>query len=236
MIPVERKLRRGNVFSEKRNTMKKLFSPDSALYRIVERFTNLVGLNLLYLLFCIPIVTIGPATVALHYVTLKYAENEEERVWAPFIHSFRQNLKQGMALGVLTTGLGIFLAFDLYWIYQMVSAGIAFDMVVLVMVSLACIIYLMMTAYIFPLMARYDNSLKQMFRTAVILAIRHLPATVCMAIISAVPIVLMMYTLPTFMLAITFYFFVGFAAIAFLHDKMIALIFRQYTPKENTEE
>ena len=216
--------------------MNNIFSHESGLYRVVERLTNLVALNLLYLLFCIPIVTIGPATVALHYVTLKYAEKEEERVWAPFIHSFRQNLKQGIVLGLITTGLGVFLAFDLYWIYQMVSAGHGFDMFILVVVSLACIIYLMMTAYIYPLLARYDNSLKQLFRTAVILAIRHLPATLCIAVISAAPIILLMYTPTTFMLALTFYFFIGFAAIAFLHDKMIALIFRQYTPKETTEE
>lgn len=205
------------------------------MFRITERLTNLVVLNLLYLVFCIPIVTIGPATAALHYVTLKYAANEEDRVWAPFIHSFRQNLKQGILVGLIATAVGVFLAFDLYWIYQMVNAGQAFDKVVLVLVSLACIVYLMMTAYIYPLLARYDNSLKQMFRTAIILAIRHLPATLCMAVISAAPIILLMYTPTTFMVSLTFYFFIGFAAIAFLHDKLIHRIFLQYTPKEPEE-
>lgn len=215
--------------------MKRLFSPEGALFRITERLTNLVVLNLLYLVFCIPIVTIGPATAALHYVTLKYAANEEDRVWAPFIHSFRQNLKQGILVGLIATAVGVFLAFDLYWIYQMVNAGQAFDKVVLVLVSLACIVYLMMTAYIYPLLARYDNSIKQMFRTAIILAIRHLPATLCMAVISAAPIILLMYTPTTFMVSLTFYFFIGFAAIAFLHDKLIHRIFLQYTPKEPEE-
>lgn len=205
------------------------------MFRITERLTNLVVLNLLYLVFCIPIVTIGPATAALHYVTLKYAANEEDRVWAPFIHSFRQNLKQGILVGLIATAVGVFLAFDLYWIYQMVNAGQAFDKVVLVLVSLACIVYLMMTAYIYPLLARYDNSIKQMFRTAIILAIRHLPATLCMAVISAAPIILLMYTPTTFMVSLTFYFFIGFAAIAFLHDKLIHRIFLQYTPKEPEE-
>ena len=205
------------------------------MFRITERLTNLVVLNLLYLVFCIPIVTIGPATAALHYVTLKYAANEEDRVWAPFIHSFRQNLKQGILVGLIATAVGVFLAFDLYWIYQMVNAGQAFDKVVLVLVSLACVVYLMMTAYIYPLLARYDNSIKQMFRTAIILAIRHLPATLCMAVISAAPIILLMYTPTTFMVSLTFYFFIGFAAIAFLHDKLIHRIFLQYTPKEPEE-
>ncbi len=215
--------------------MKNLLSPEGALYRITERIVDLVLLNLLYLIFCIPIVTIGPATAALHYVTLKYAANEEDRVWAPFIHSFRQNLKQGIVVGLSTTVLGVFLALDFYWIYQLVSNGNAFYKVILVMVSLACIIYLMMTAYIYPLLARYDNSLKQMYRTALVLAIRHLPATVCLAIISAAPI-LMLFFATTFMVSLTFYFFIGFAAVAFFHDKLICRIFSQYTPQENADE
>ena len=217
--------------------MKHLFSPEGALFRITERLINLVVLNLLYLVFCIPIVTIGPATAALHYVTLKYAADEEDRVWAPFIHSFKQNFKQGVAVGLITTVLGAYLAWDMYLIYQMVNSGQTFDKVVLVLVSLACIAFLMMTAYIYPLLARYNNSLKQMFRTALILAIRHLPATLCMATISAAPIVLLMYTPTSFMITLTFYFFIGFAAIAFLHDKLMNRIFWQYTPREkNTEE
>lgn len=223
-------------FPEKRIVMKNIFSPEGALFKITERLTNLVVLNMLYLLFCIPIITIGPATAALHYVTLKYAANEEDRVWVPFFHSFKQNLKQGILVGLMTTAVGVFLGFDLYWIYQMVNSGQTFDKVVLVLVSLACIVYLMMTAYIYPLLARYDNSLKQMFRTALILAIRHLPATVCLAVISAAPILLLMYTPTTFMLTLSFYVFIGFAAIAFLHDKLINRIFWQYTPRETTEE
>lgn len=216
--------------------MKSIFSHDGVLFRITERLGNLILLNLLYLIFCIPIVTIGPATVALHYVTLKYAANEEDRVWEPFIHSFKQNLKQGIIVGLLTAVVGVFLAFDLYYIYQMVSAGQTLDKVALVLVSLACIVYLMATAYIYPLLARYENSIRQMLRTATILAIRHLPATVCMAIISAAPILMLMYTPLTFMLALSFYFFIGFSAIAFLQDKLIVRIFWQYTPREENPE
>lgn len=216
--------------------MKSIFSHEGVLFQITERIGNLILLNFLYLIFCIPVVTIGPATAALHYVALKYAANEEDRVWAPFIHSFKQNLKQGTIVGIITTGLGVFLAFDLYYIYQMVSDGLAFDKFILVLVSLACILYLMATAYIYPLLARYDNSIKQMLRTAVILAIRHLPATICLAILSAAPILMLMYTPVTFMLALSFYFFIGFSTIAFFQDKLIVRIFWQYTPREETAD
>lgn len=216
--------------------MKSIFSHDGVLFRITERIGNLILLNLLYLIFCIPIVTIGPATAALHYVTLKYAADEEDRVWAPFIHSFKQNLKQGMIVGLIATVLGVGLAFSMYYIYQMVSAGLALDKIVMVMISLACILYLMATGYIYPLLARYENSIKQMLRTALVLAIRHLPVTVCMGIISGAPILMLMHTPVTFMIALSFYFFIGFSAIAFLQDKLVVRIFWQYTPREEMIE
>ena len=216
--------------------MKSIFSHEGLLFRFTERAVNLIVLNILYLIFCIPIITIGPATTALRYVTLKYAANEEDRVWVPFIHSFKQNFKQGMIVGVVSTVLGAALAWALWFNYYNLRNGDAVNMMMLVMTSLSCIIYLMIMGYFYPMLARYDNDLKQMFRTTVILAIRHLPATVCMAVISAAPIVLLMYTPTTFMLALTFYCIIGFALIAFLQDKFMTRIFWQYTPREKTEE
>lgn len=215
--------------------MKSLFSPDGALFRIVDRLINLSLLNMLYLLFCIPIFTIGPATVALHYVTLKYAENEEDRVWAPFIHSFKQNFKQGIILGIITTGIGVFLAWDVWLIWPNTSPDQPIYVALFIVLVLVGIIYLMMTAYVYPMMARYDNSLTQMIRTATILAIRHLPATVCLAIMSAVPIVLLFYKTSAAVLTLMLLCVIGFAGIAFLHDQLIYRIFMQYTPKENSE-
>jgi len=141
-----------------------------------------------------------------------------------------------MILGVISTVVGLGLAWALWFNYYNLRSGDTFNMIMLVMSGLACVVYLMIMGYFYPLLARYDNSLKQMFRTAMVLAIRHLPATVCLAIISAAPIFLLMYTPTTFMVTLTFYFFIGFAAVAFLQDKLIYRIFNQYTPVEKTEE
>lgn len=216
--------------------MKSIFSPDGVLFHIAERVGNLILLNLLYIVCCIPIVTIGPATAALHYVTLKYAADEEDRVLKPFLHSFRQNMKQGMIIGLLSTALGVFLALDLYYMYQIASNGTLFNKVALVAVALACLLYLMVMTYVYPLLARYDNSLKQMLRTALILAITHLPATVCMTVLSLAPILLLLYTFSATLLSIAFYLFIGFAAIAFFQDKLMVRIFWQYTPRTTEDE
>jgi len=208
--------------------MKSIFSPDGPLYNLAERLGNLVLLNMLYLLFCIPIVTIGPASAALRYVTLKYATNDEDRVFAPFWHSFKQNLKQGMIIGIVRTAITLFLAYDLYYIlvtWRYISNNTVYDKVILVLVALACFVYILVSRYIYPMLARYDNSTRQLIRTSLVLAVRHLPATLCMTLLTAAPIVLMMYTMTSFALVLTFYVFIGFAALAYLQDKLIVRIF-----------
>lgn len=208
--------------------MKSIFSFDGPLFAFVERIGNLMILNFLFLVCSLPIVTIGPAMTAMHYVTLKMARDEEEMILKPFLHSFKQNLKQGIVVGLITFAAGAFLAYDLYIIYQLMMTGGFLDKVIFVVILLAFIVYWMITVYIYPMLARYDNSTKQMFRTAALLAVRHLPATVCMGIISLAPVILLMYTPTTFLVALLFYMVLGFATVAFLQDKLMVRIFAQY--------
>ena len=77
------------------------FSPDGALYRFISRFWDMVKLNLMWLLFSVPIVTMGPATVAAFSVTLKMVDETEGYVAHQFVKEFRKNLKNGIPLGLL---------------------------------------------------------------------------------------------------------------------------------------
>lgn len=213
----------------------KIFSPDGFLYRTTELIGNLIILNLLCILCCIPIVTIGPSLTAMYSVAMKLAQNEEEGIVKPFFHSFRINLKQGIVVGLLMTAVGIFLAFDLYYIYQLMMNGGFLDKVIFVVVLLACVVYLMGSVYIYPLLAKFENTTKQMIKTAGVLAIRHLPATICMLVMTAAPVLMFLYTPTAAALAYGFCMTLGVATIGFLQSKFLVRIFWQYIPREETE-
>ena len=214
----------------------KIFSPDGFLYRTTELIGNLILLNLLCIICCIPIVTIGPSLTAMYSVAMKLARNEEEGIIKPFFHSFRVNLKQGIAVGLLLTAVGVFLAFDLYYIYQLMMTGGFLDKVIFVVVLLACVVYLMASVYIYPLLAKFENTTKQMIKTAGVLAIRHLPATICMVVMAAAPVLMLLYTPTAAALAYGFCMCLGIATIGYLQSKLLVRIFWQYIPQEETEE
>ena len=81
--------------------MRGVFNPDSPMMRALGVVWDLIVLNLLFLVCCIPVVTIGPAITALHYVTTKMAgEKDGTPVVGNFFKSFRANFRQGVLMGI----------------------------------------------------------------------------------------------------------------------------------------
>ena len=66
--------------------MRGVFNPDSPMMRALGVVWDLIVLNLLFLVCCIPVVTIGPAITALHYVTTKMAGEKDGR-WSAIFSS-----------------------------------------------------------------------------------------------------------------------------------------------------
>lgn len=91
--------------------MRGVFNPDSPMMRALGVVWDLIVLNLLFLVCCIPVVTIGPAITALHYVTTKMAgEKDGTPVVGNFFKSFRANFRQGVLMGILLGPQGDFWA------------------------------------------------------------------------------------------------------------------------------
>ena len=93
--------------------LRSIFDMDSGFFRALSRLADLMILNLIFVVCCIPIVTIGPALTAMHYVTLKMVDNEEGYIVRGFFKSFRQNLRQAIIIWVIMLLLGCLLATDL---------------------------------------------------------------------------------------------------------------------------
>ena len=70
------------------------FSLDSKFSQIMGRVFDLMMLNIIFLIMCIPIVTIGANFTAMYYVTLKMIKNEETYIFRTYWKSFRENFKQ----------------------------------------------------------------------------------------------------------------------------------------------
>ena len=159
-----------------------ILNPEGPIMTFITKITYSAYLNILWLICCLPIVTIGASTTALFYVTLKVAKNEEGSLTKAFFHSFKENFKQSTIICLILLAVGIVLGFDGYVFYHMRFEN-TFWTVATAIFLIAVAAYAIILMYIFPLLARFDNTITAMFKNSIMLGMRFLLCTVVMAVI-----------------------------------------------------
>lgn len=162
--------------------MNRLFNPEGPLMQFITKITYSAYLNILWFICCIPIFTIGASTTALFYVTLKMAKNEEGNITRAFFHSFKENFKQGTTIWLILLIAGIILGFDGYTLYHMRFTN-AFWTIITAIFIIVVVAYAIILMYIFPLLARFQNTTWAMFKNSIMIGMRFLLCTAIMAVI-----------------------------------------------------
>ena len=180
--------------------MGNLFNLDGPVLQFINKITYSVYLNILWFICCIPIVTAGASTTALFYVTLKMVKNEEGNITKAFFRSFRANLKQGTKIWLILLFLGAILCTDGYVLYHLRFENIFWTLCTAVF-FVAAAAYAIVLMYIFPLLARFDNTVGAMFKNALFIGVRFL---VCTAMMAAVYFMMVLVVIRVFTPAVIF--------------------------------
>ena len=213
--------------------MGSFFNMDNPFFRFMGRVADLMILNLIFIVCCIPVVTIGPAITAMYYTTLKMVRNEESYIVKGFFHSFKQNLKQGIFINLILLAVGVFLFLDLRIVVGNFQgfAGKA----MYVVIWLGIVLYAMIFVYIYPLLSRFYNTIRNTFINAILISIRHLPKTVLLILLTLCPILI--FFIPQAMISsllILLFILVGFATLAYAKSMILVKILDNYMPPEET--
>ena len=135
--------------------MDRFFNMDNKFFTFMSRVADLIILNLLCIVCCIPVVTIGPSIAAMFYVTLKMVRNEESYIVRGFFKSFKQNLKQGIVINLIMLVAALLLYFDIS-ICRSTPGTIGKVLMVLFMMIL--VVYLMIFLYLYPVLVFFIPS------------------------------------------------------------------------------
>ena len=204
-------------------------NPDSKIMNFLGRLGDMFILNILYLLCCVPVVTIGAATTGLYYTTLKMAENRESYVWKDFLKSFRQNFRQATVIWLILLAALAVLAMDF-----LLGGGLApaVGSVVAVGGIVAAVFLVLEIVYVFPVLARFENSVLGTMRNALIMAIRHLPRTVVILVIHGLPLLLAFASIQAFVRGVWVVLLFTVSVLAYIESRLFSKIFPKYYPKE----
>ena len=197
--------------------MDKIIDIDSPFVRTVNKITDLVVLNLWTLLCSIPIITIGASFSAAHYVALKLRRNEEGYTTREFFKAFKQNFKKATLIWLIILFAIIVLALDFY-IMRNMDLGIpkiVQGVIMVVTALLACTVM-----WVFPLQAKFENTIKQTIKNAFSLSMIQAPRTLLMLVMHALPFVLCFSIYQIMPLYLFFGFSVPIYVSAMLYNKM----------------
>lgn len=200
--------------------MGNFFSMNSPLYKFLSKLTDILVLSLLWLVFSLPVITIGASTTAVYYINMKIVKDEEDYIVKSFFKAFLENFKQSTVLWLLFLAFGAVLGTNYYQLfYKAEEAKIFFQGITI----LATVLYVFSFIYAFPLLARYKNSVGRILLNSIAISIRYFFRTLIILLMLAALVFLGFYSATTLFFAII----LGIGVLTFVVSSYVLKIFEQ---------
>ena len=199
--------------------MSNFFSMDGAFYKVGSLIADIMILSFFWILFSIPLFTIGTSTTALYYVMTRRISNREGYLFRDFWTSFKSNFKQTTIIWIIFIVVFYILFINIKNI-DLVGNMKTFIFPVQICFLIELVLCLL---YIIPINARFEISLKDSFKTAFFMANRHLLTSVVCVLTGAAIVFASLYTGILFLVAMGLY--------VYLTSFLFIRIFRKYRPE-----
>lgn len=202
-----------------------IFAADGKLAYFLNRLGYLITLNVLTIVCCIPVFTAGAAITALYSVTLRLTRKEDEKVGAGYLRAFRDNFRQATVIWLIGGGILVFMLFDIYLLRAMTGAfGQIYRMILFILVLLFALVLL----HAFAVLARFDNSIKNTVKNALLFCAGHIGPALLMLGITLIPVILLTVSYRFLSIDIL----LGISGPAYLASIYFTLLFKKYEGKE----
>ena len=205
--------------------MNRLFSHDSPIMRALTLFADLVIVNLVTIVFSIPVVTAGAAITAACRVTRQLMNGEGSHLIRSFWAVFRENWKQATVVWVVVLLVVLGLGYDVYLFQGLFDEQNYRYAVGLLVVLLFLTVGI--AVYLFFLISRYENTLVIHLKNAFALFFHYLPKTIGMTLLNALPFVLFVFSPYLFLQTFVIWVGFGFASILYVDNLLMRPVFRE---------
>ena len=205
--------------------IKAAFDTDNFLMRFCEKVLDIVTVNLLFVVSCLPIVTIGVAKISLYQTIFEVKRSRRIPVFKIYIRAFKQNLKLGFQLGLLELGIFLISVIDLSLFWSQTS--VAFQLIKAICLGILIFLTLVMLAS-YPIAARYDLTWKEVLQKGLLLVSFNFVWFFLMLAIILLIIMLLYLSGFTLVLGGSAFLLFGFGLLAFCQAGLMEKLFAKY--------
>lgn len=170
-----------------------MFDVNNRFWQFLNKLADVLMLTLVYMLCCIPIITIGAATASLFSILMEINQDQEGSIYKEFFKRLGRNFKQGTLVWLLELAVILFLVYD-FWICANMWDGGTMDATVAI--CMECFLAVMALCvlstgfYAYSLIGNTQIKLKELLNTAAYTAVTRLGYTVCMLVMIALAVIL----------------------------------------------
>lgn len=202
------------------------FDPNSGIMGFLGKVFDVILLSIVWIIFSIPIITIGASTTALYYSAVKAIRRERGYVFREFWKSFKTNFINATILWIpLMILISIFYKLNIKFALEL---GGPQGFVLLCIYCMFGFALICTGIYMFPILSRFTMTRMQTIKSAAFMAIKHFPITLVLLVIVGAT-VFGLYVLP-----IVFIFLPATSAIIF--SFLMEPILKKYTPQSEGDE
>lgn len=212
---------------------KDIFQPDNLFSEVMTKIFDILLLNILWLICCIPVITFGASTTALYYVMMKLVRDEENGIVRGFFKAFKENFRQSTLLELIFLVPSVILVVD-FSALKLMPGKLASTMWVFLVLMLCLLICT--AVYAFALQARFVNTVKNTLKNALILVFAKLPFTVLLFVLTVGPVFVTFLTGQTLMVGMLVWLFGGVALVTWLQSFILRHIFKKLEEPAQKEE
>lgn len=198
-----------------------IFSADGGVAKFLNRLGDLFVLNILTIICSVPIFTIGAAMTALYTSALRLVRGEEGSLVSGYFKAFRDNFKQATIIWLAGGGIALFMVFDI-WLLRLIEG--TFGQVYRIILFVLVLFFIMIMIYTFALLARFENTMKNTLKNALVLSLGKPVPAVLVVFISILPILVLMLSYRFVIIDIL----IGASGPAYLASNYFASIFKRY--------
>lgn len=207
-----------------------LLNEDNVIHIFLNKLGDIIVANLLFLVCCIPIITIGPALTALYHCMLRTVKGNNNGTTKTFFRALKENFRQSLIvwLGLLAVGFILFL--NIRFLQNTASA--VSKPLFYVSLGIAGLV-IILALYIFPVIAAFANTTMNLLKNAYVFAFLHFPSTLAIAVISILPMFMTYRDVKLMPLYACCWFFFGFGLTAYVNSLLLYRMFKPFLEKED---
>jgi uncharacterized membrane protein YesL len=196
-----------------------IFNPEGKFIQNLSKVGHLIFVNIIYILTCLPLITIGASTVAL-YSTIKKSISMKE-----YFLEFKKNFKKATLIWLIILASFVLLAFDCH---AFINGIQGVNLLVLICGGTLSFLGLILFVWAFPMMARFENSVGNYIKNSIVIAISKPMKTLLLLLINLL--------IPFVAVALQKFFFefiiailgIGFSGLAYICSEIINPVFDSY--------